>query len=1281
MWMQPGELSSQAAGYRSQPVVDYNVAFANSPLQPPLHLNFSWVWHHLWGGVGVVFRAHGTTDFYEISFPAIGQAQRSEMVWLLISRVRTAQSWREAVHFAMLPGVASEPTLLHHTSVEVGVSHVVVTVDDRAVVRVPLPADHGPFRVGASSYILSDIEGTPGGTLSNFSVAGMPPSTSAAATANHNAVPFAWTPAKMASSEVRVTNITSGNQGIPRNPFGVGQIVAGQVAGNHRREKLSDVFMINANQLLHNSNGLSLDSCSLKAGLGTCSNWSSTDLPPIVSAGILATAAFDAKETGGAGAGLANLTVYTMDMNSPTAPLPQPQGAGKYCINGCVNSSGWVRILRSRSSDSGRSWTTDPQSVWSHQFHGHGTRWNPNGKAAGAAAGDFVAVLPSQILQLSSGKLLFMFEVNTLATESGFTGAGGSFLEQPPPGGVMYSLTSYSDGKTWEKLANLDGPPYITTQPTGVDVSPVLWVAEARGQYGSEIAATELSDGRILAFIRPHYSPFMIEGMSTSEGADWSPLAKGHFPMYACGTAAITTDNGAVLVGGRLPGQGLQVSWDSGVTFQTFQIDTTGHGQGSMIQVAPNVVLFVYGGPHLRQQLIRVKTDPREITPMTKLEADQLMAAVRVDQSPRTAAAAAAAATATAAADADADADADAAGVQLHHRGNVTVNATAVLEGSWEFLGGNWTVSSSTNGTDLTAPDNTEDNFAFYQPSTKLYQGSLQARFDFQWQYFFSTAGFIFGASNSSSFYQLDLPWNSGGPMDAKPEYMYASLSRVQEVSGWREQGMLQLLHGVSCNPQLWHSVVVDVDVNVDMPGAQAAPGMLTLTVDGRTRVRFEFPAHWPAPSGFVGLATYSTLGKVERTRFRNFRVVGERRDRVKPAAPLPLAAGRVPAPEKVDAALSPTGVGNIVSMGDSMYVTNCGGAPTACWLLRAPIPHSNAMPVWTRDPEPLPEEWITAATEHGVSLRATHQQLEAYFVQSPATTTAPAEGEEQRIFRVGRATSTDGSRWTTPQTVWRSEGAQLPPPPPNTAHLALADFTALGSCQLLERRHTPNGKPELVMFLQFTTNETSITRSDETGVKVYTLPAPPGTTSFTVRSRTGGLTWSEQLTPLNGAPCCYQMVNKGQSQISATELNDGRLLALLRPDSWAESMWEVWSDDAAVDPVDGTGNFSWGPLARGHFPMYASPDAMLTTAAGVILIGGRFPAMSVQASWDNGQTWSVFSVDTQFYGYGAMHEIAPAVVVFLYGGELDAAACACAPALRQVMFRVESDRIVAVGH
>jgi hypothetical protein len=40
----------------------------------------------------------------------------------------------------------------------------------------------------------------------------------------------------------------------------------------------------------------------------------------------------------------------------------------------------------------------------------------------------------------------------------------------------------------------------------------------------------------------------------------------------------------------------------------------------------------------------------------------------------------------------------------------------------------------------------------------------------------------------------------------------------------------------------------------------------------------------------------------------------------------------------------------------------------------------------------------------------------------------------------------------------------------------------------------------------------------------------------------------------------------------------------------------------------------SWGPLSRGRFPLYASPNAMLTTESGVIIIAGRFPAMSIQA-------------------------------------------------------------------
>jgi hypothetical protein len=53
--------------------------------------------------------------------------------------------------------------------------------------------------------------------------------------------------------------------------------------------------------------------------------------------------------------------------------------------------------------------------------------------------------------------------------------------------------------------------------------------------------------------------------------------------------------------------------------------------------------------------------------------------------------------------------------------------------------------------------------------------------------------------------------------------------------------------------------------------------------------------------------------------------------------------------------------------------------------------------------------------------------------------------------------------------------------------------------------------------------------------------------------------------------------------------------------------MWEVWSDVPGV---------SWGPLARGHFPMYASPvrashgrhcrSTLSLTVIGLICLGIR---------------------------------------------------------------------------
>ena len=57
---------------------------------------------------------------------------------------------------------------------------------------------------------------------------------------------------------------------------------------------------------------------------------------------------------------------------------------------------------------------------------------------------------------------------------------------------------------------------------------------------------------------------------------------------------------------------------------------------------------------------------------------------------------------------------------------------------------------------------------------------------------------------------------------------------------------------------------------------------------------------------------------------------------------------------------------------------------------------------------------------------------------------------------------------------------------------------------------------------------------------------------------------------------------------------------------------------------------------------------AAVTTESGVTLIGGRFPQMSVQASWDGGVSWLVTSIDAAFDGYGAMAEVSKDVVIFV---------------------------------
>ena len=130
-------------------------------------------------------------------------------------------------------------------------------------------------------------------------------------------------------------------------------------------------------------------------------------------------------------------------------------------------------------------------------------------------------------------------------------------------------------------------------------------------------------------------------------------------------------------------------------------------------------------------------------------------------------------------------------------------------------------------------------------------------------------------------------------------------------------------------------------------------------------------------------------------------------------------------------------------------------------------------------------------------------------------------------------------------------------------------------------------------------------------GQTVNGSAAPAVGLSFVLRSTNGGSQWSSPISlDKGGSTKTPGMMAKGGPlaalEISMAETNiSGSVMALVRPfaSPW---MWESWSH---------TGGKTWGPLARGPFPLYAAMSAMIPTSSGVMLIGGRYPALSIQSN------------------------------------------------------------------
>ena len=491
-------------------------------------------------------------------------------------------------------------------------------------------------------------------------------------------------------------------------------------------------------------------------------------------------------------------------------------------------------------------------------------------------------------------------------------------------------------------------------------------------------------------------------------------------------------------------------------------------------------------------------------------------------------------------------------------------------------------------GTIIPTLEYLDENLAFY---TKEVYADFEAEFDFCWENSICGAGFVFRARDARHYYLVHFPCTG---QQFRSEHFWAAISKVGE-SGWVQVLKMAMVPGVPSEVGWWHTAKIAVK------GSE-----IRLAVDGRPFPTVHDDTY--TQPGYVGLSSYSGTG--------------------------------------TSYPFTPTPTQQVIS-------TECG---RGCFRALSIRGQSTPSRQWDASCQPQ-RFWFYPSTDTslgdcqhvaGIARAANGDMLITLWI------TREFHGGEGTLAMIRSADN--GRTWSSPRKL-----------PERLAGCTLRDMSD-GRLLMLKGL---TEKPYSVMISRCednglswsefeTTDEVNVPEDIDQIHRMSLMRLRDGTllwllgchlakedadyswASYSTRSVDGGLSWScpVALDGPNPRPQFPMVTKRTGSEPSAAETRDGKVVVFVRNSE--PTMWECWSDD---------GGKTWRPAARGPFAMYAATGSMLTTASGVLLIGGRHPGLAVQASYDDGITWQCWRIDTTFWANGVMYEVEPDVVLYASAG------------------------------